>query len=248
MATDPDTFELLPLSIDPQTKAVSLASQQQDSKLADELATLNTTHRAFQTLDPPSLLAPPPPTPVKPQRTHNINRLRESALTALKRQQQSSSDTIVPANQNDAIRFFTLAVEMATQRPGWEPAGLLREELSSLYNQRANAYLTSARSPADALIDAKLSLECKKSSNPAAWVRGTRALKEMGRLVEAREWAEQGIDVEDGAVKGARADVRNMEGKGAPEQMRKQVRDGVAAMERDLDELKGLKNELDAGR
>lgn len=84
---------------------------------------------------------------------------------------------------------------MALTRPPWEPSGLVRDEASGLYANRAQAYMALQNWPEGA-IDAEASVEAKKVGNAKAWWRRGRCLMEMGRWEEAREWVGRGLEVE----------------------------------------------------
>lgn len=176
----PDTFTQLPITIDPTTKAISSS----DHSLLADLDALNTLHRAFlKDLDNP-LGVPPPPVPVNPKRTAQMTKLKETGNASFKKGAYA-----------DAVRMYTLAIEMAIQRPVWEPAGLVREELSMLYNNRSQGYMAQ-QMWAEGGLDAYCSTELKKVGNVKGWWRRGTCLKEMGRLAEAGEVLREGIDFE----------------------------------------------------
>lgn len=179
-----DTFTQLPLTIDPSTKAVS--SSTLTTALTTELAALNTLHRSFiKDLEAPTNGGvPPPPIPVNPKRSAQITKLRETGNASFKK-----------GAHGDAIRMYTLGIDMASGRPLWEPSGLVREELSALYNNRAQAYMAGQNWPS-AATDAECSVELKKVGNTKGWWRRGMALKEMGRLEEAAEWVREACEFE----------------------------------------------------
>ena len=101
---------------------------------------------------------------------------------------------------------------MASGRPGWEPAGLVREELSALYRGRGESWAGMGRW-VEGLKDAEGSVECKAGvqvgphgktgkGNVGAWVLGGRCLGEMGRWGEVVRWCERGVAVEGGEGEG----------------------------------------------
>lgn len=189
MASDLDTFTQLPLSMHPQSKAITspLATASPNASshraLAAELETLNTLHRSLLTLDPPHVV-PPPPVPVNPKRSAQIKKLRESGNDSFKKQ-----------NWPEAIRFYTLGLQMALTRPAWEPNGLIRDEAAMLFANRAQAHM-ELRNWVEGSVDAECSVESKKIGNPKAWYRRGRCLFEMGRFEEAAEWVGKGLEVE----------------------------------------------------
>lgn len=91
--------------------------------------------------------------------------------------------------------MYSLAIDMAKGRPLWEPSGLVREEVSGLLSNRAQAYM-SQQSWAEGAVDAEASVEMKKVGNAKAWWRRGRCLLEMGRVEEAEAWVKQALEFE----------------------------------------------------
>ncbi|KAK3328039.1 hypothetical protein B0T19DRAFT_181423 [Cercophora scortea] len=182
--SDLDTFTLLPLRIDPQSKAISaIPSQPASRSLAAELQALNALHRSLHSLEAPHIV-PPPPVPVNPKRSANVTKLRESGNDQYRKQRYA-----------EAIKFYGLGLQMALTRPMWEPSQLVREEVHQLYSNRAQAHMQLMNWPEGA-TDAEASVEAKRQGNAKAWFRRGKCLVEMGRLEEAREWVAKGLEVE----------------------------------------------------
>ncbi|KAI1746047.1 tetratricopeptide repeat domain-containing protein [Xylaria scruposa] len=179
--SDLDTFTLLPLQIDPQTKAVSTSSSSRT--LQTELAALNSLHRALLSLDAP-LQVPPPPVPVNPKRSAQITKLRDSGNAEHRKGRHA-----------EAVKLYSLGLQMALGRPLWEPQGLVREEVAALYANRAQAHMALLDWP-EAAADAEASVEAKRQGNAKAWWRRGKALLEMGRLEESREWVRKALELE----------------------------------------------------
>ena len=79
MATTDDALETythLPVHIDAASKQVSVTSS--DRAVQEAIATVNALHVSFKTLETANSV-PPPPVPVNPKRSAQINKLRESA-------------------------------------------------------------------------------------------------------------------------------------------------------------------------
>jgi hypothetical protein len=110
----------------------------------------------------------------------------------------------------DAAMLFGYAITWGAAGPRGEPAGRVREERAGLYAGRA-AVRAAQRRWVDACADAECSLECTKVEAPpgvaappppgakhrrGAWLVGARALREMGRVAEARRWIDQAVLVE----------------------------------------------------
>ncbi|KAI0505151.1 TPR-like protein [Xylaria bambusicola] len=179
--SDLDTFTLLPLHIDPQSKAVESPST--SKSLGAELSILNALHRTLLSLETPHNV-PPPPIPVNPKRSANINKLRENANAEHRKGKHA-----------DAVKLYTLGIQMALSRPLWEPQGLVREEVAELYANRAQSYMAQ-QLWAEGAIDAEMSVEAKRGGNAKAWCRRGKCLLEMGRLEESRDWCRKGMEME----------------------------------------------------
>ena len=174
-------FDLQPIKIDPQSKALSATNSSR--ALEAELAALNSLHRALLNVDNTAGV-PPPPVPVHPKRSANVTKLRESGNAEFKKGKFA-----------EAIKFYSLGIQMALQRPLWEPAQLVREEVASLYANRAQAHM-ALQQWAEGAVDAEASVEAKRIGNAKAWWRRGRCLMEMGRLREATEWVGRGLELE----------------------------------------------------
>ncbi|KAH7254196.1 uncharacterized protein BKA55DRAFT_510517 [Fusarium redolens] len=174
-------FDLLPLQMDPQSKAIS--SQQPSRTLNAELEALNTLHRSLLNVESPTG-APPPPVPVNPKRTAQVTKLRDSGNNEYRK-----------GKYPEAIKYYTLGFQMAMQRPMWEPAALVREEISGILANRAQAHM-AMQNWAEGAVDAHASVEARWVGNAKAWWRRGRCLVEMGRLEEARDWVRRGLEVE----------------------------------------------------
>jgi hypothetical protein len=72
---------------------------------------------------------------------------------------------------------------------------LVRDELSGLYANRAQAHMAQQGWP-EGWIDAKSSVECKGVANAKGWWRGGKCLSEMGRWQEAKDWVERALEIE----------------------------------------------------
>ncbi|KAK5660188.1 hypothetical protein OQA88_13658 [Cercophora sp. LCS_1] len=179
--SDLETFTLLPLKLDPQSKEVSSPSASR--ALAAELEALNALHRSLRGLDAPHVV-PPPPVPVNPKRSANVTKLRESGNAEYRKGRYA-----------EAIRFYGLGLQMALTRPAWEPSQLVREEVQLIYSNRAQAHMQLQNWP-EAAADAEASVEAKRQGNAKAWFRRGKCLVEMGRLEEAKEWVGKGLEVE----------------------------------------------------
>lgn len=177
-----DTFTLLPLELDPATHSI-IAPQNTSNVVEKELEALNNLHRNLLHVETPTG-TPPPPVPVNPKRSAQIGKLRENGNAEFRK-----------GNHDAAAKMYTLAIDMALARPAWEPSGLVREELSGLLSNRAQANMAQQKW-AEGGIDAEASVEMKKVGNAKAWWRRGKCLLEMGRLDEAETWVKQGLEFE----------------------------------------------------
>jgi len=175
-----ETFTFLPLHMDPSSKSITASSNSR--ALNEELETLNLLHRALLTLDTP---IPPPPVPVNPKRSAGITKLRESGNTEFRK-----------GKHGEAIKMYTLGLQMALARPLWEPSGLVRDEVAGLYANRAQAHMAMSNW-VEGAVDAESSVEAKRAGNAKAWWRRGKCLMEMGRLDEAKEWIGRGLEMEN---------------------------------------------------
>jgi len=183
MSRESDTFVLLPLAIDSDGTVSCQPSPSLPTGLKSELAALNTLHQTLLTSDTTQAdNIPPPPVPVNPKRSAAISKLRTSGNDAYKKKQYA-----------EAVRIYSLGVDMALGRPNWEPSGLVKDELYLLYANRSQSYMATGQWP-EGLADAEASIDCKRVGNPKAHWRKGKCLKEMGRLEEAREAIELGLE------------------------------------------------------
>ncbi|KAK0667427.1 hypothetical protein QBC41DRAFT_323973 [Cercophora samala] len=181
--SDQDHFHLLPLTIDPKSKAISSLGPSSRA-LEAELAALNNLHRALLTHIEPPHIVPPPPMPVNPKRSANVSKLRESGNNEYRK-----------GRHGEAIKFYTLGLQMALTRAPWEPSQLVREEVHALYSNRAQAHMQLGNWP-EAAVDAEASVAAKSQGNAKAWFRRGKCLVEMGRLQEAKVAVAKALEFE----------------------------------------------------
>ncbi|KAF2714979.1 hypothetical protein K504DRAFT_366163 [Pleomassaria siparia CBS 279.74] len=182
--SDLDVFTLLPLQVDPSsaTNPVTVTGAQNNA-LITELDALNKLHAQLILVETPTK-TPPPPVPVNPKRSAAIGKLREAGNNEFRK-----------GNYPAAVSYYGLAIQMALGRPLWEPSGLVREEVSGLLSNRAQANMAQ-QNWAEGAVDAEASVEMKKVANAKGWWRRGKCLMEMGRLEEAEVWVKQGLEFE----------------------------------------------------
>ncbi|KGQ02846.1 Translocation protein sec72 [Beauveria bassiana D1-5] len=179
--SDLEHFDLLPITLSSDSKDV--LTGRNSRALNAELTQLNELHRALLALETPGNV-PPPPIPVNPKRTAQVTKLRDNGNNEYRK-----------GKYDEAIKMYTLGLQMALQRPMWEPSALVREEVSGLLANRAQAHMALLNWPEGA-VDGLASVEARRVGNAKAWWRRGRCLYEMARLQEAREWVKEGLEVE----------------------------------------------------
>ncbi|KTW27213.1 uncharacterized protein T551_03207 [Pneumocystis jirovecii RU7] len=171
-----DTFLQLPLRINKG----QVLSDQEDLK--EELSSFNNLVKAIATNQCPEDI-PSPPGDVHPKRSIHINRLKESGIECYRKK-----------NYEDAVKLYTLAIEMASGRPHWEPVALSRDELATAFYQRSIAYIAS-KQWGKAFVDASTVVGIRK-----AWSKGhlckSKVFQGMGMLDKAKESLELGLSFE----------------------------------------------------
>lgn len=171
-----DTFTQYPLHIDKTT--VSLEKAPAD--VAQEIQELNALVKVL-TKELPSDAVPPPPVPVQPQRSRQIQRMRDDANVSFRK-----------GNLDDAVRKYTFAIEMALTRPVWEASGLVKEELSPLYANLAAAHMGKSEWP-ECLAASEAAIDFNMQNSKAHY-RRAKALQNMGRYEEAKKALDFGLE------------------------------------------------------
>ncbi|CAO1633103.1 unnamed protein product [Parajaminaea phylloscopi] len=138
-----------------------------------DLQLLNALSRSIASL-PPQIGVPPPPNVVPPQRSMAVNQAREQGKEAFKRKEYA-----------EAIKLFTLAIDVAASRPLWEAAVISRDELAVCLANRSAAF-AAVEDWVDSYVDADAVVQLKKPWLKGHYRKGL-ALHKMGRHDEARE-------------------------------------------------------------
>lgn len=178
MALSDASFKAVPLAMDPETHA--LASPTHD------LTVLNALIRSLKGL-PPQIPIPPPPNVVPPQRSMAINKAKEDGNAAFRSK-----------NYVEAIKYFTLAIDVAASRPLWENNQLARDEMALCLANRSAA-LAAVQDWIGALCDAEACVKLKRPWSKAHFRKG-KALQGLGRLDEAREAFDLGLEFDPRSV------------------------------------------------
>ncbi|KAG0345184.1 hypothetical protein BG004_003895 [Podila humilis] len=122
----------------------------------------------------------PPPGAVLPLRSQQIAKMREDGNIHFRAQRHQ-----------EAIVAYTNAINIAFDRPLWEPTGLAREELAVLLCNRSAAYI-ARKEWVNAVVDAEGVIELKRPWSKGHFRLG-RALFGMGRVEEGIEALRLGL-------------------------------------------------------
>ncbi|RKF74397.1 Translocation protein sec72 [Golovinomyces cichoracearum] len=179
---DEETFTFLPIQIGTSGNKTCVTTSSESQSLQRELELLNQLNQSLINLKSP---VPPSPISVNPKHSASITKLRESGNTAFRQGKHA-----------EAIRLYSLGLEMCSKRPLWEPCSLFRDEIANLYANRSQVNMSLQNWPEGA-IDAEASVEAKKIGNTKAWWRRGRCLLEMGRINEAIKWVETSLAIEE---------------------------------------------------
>ncbi|OZJ02409.1 hypothetical protein BZG36_04858 [Bifiguratus adelaidae] len=123
----------------------------------------------------------PPPNVTNPIRNQQVNRLREEGNKHFK-----------AGKYEEAIRFYSMAIDMSWSRPLWEPMAFqfIREEVTTALSNRAAAY-TARGQYVDALVDSEMCTRLRRDWQKG-WFRKGKALVGLNRAKEALEAFELG--------------------------------------------------------
>ncbi|CAO3641896.1 unnamed protein product [Cunninghamella blakesleeana] len=124
----------------------------------------------------------PPPNAPNPVRNAQVNRLKEEGNKYFKQ-----------ANYQEAIRFYTMAVDLSWSRPLWEPLAFqyVREELSPILSNQSAAYLV-IDNYVDALVNAEMVTRLKREWSKG-WFRKGKALAALKRYEESADAFQTGL-------------------------------------------------------
>ncbi|KAF9924727.1 hypothetical protein FBU30_005366 [Linnemannia zychae] len=122
----------------------------------------------------------PPPGAVLPLRSQQIAKMREEGNTHFRAQRHQ-----------EAIIAYTNAINIAFDRPLWEPTQIAREELAVLLCNRSAAYI-ARKEWVNAYVDAEGVIELKRPWSKGHFRLG-KALFGMGRMEECIQALKLGL-------------------------------------------------------
>ncbi|ORY94271.1 hypothetical protein BCR41DRAFT_296600, partial [Lobosporangium transversale] len=122
----------------------------------------------------------PPPGTILPLRSQQIAKMREDGNAHFRAQRHQ-----------EAITAYTNAINIAFDRPLWEPTGVAREELAVLLCNRSASYI-ARKEWVNAYVDAQGVIELKRPWSKGHFRLG-KALFGMGRIEEGIEALKLGL-------------------------------------------------------
>ena len=150
---------------------------------------LNAIAKSLQSI-PPQFVVPPPPNVLPPQRSMAITQAKDRGVAAFKKKDYA-----------EAIREFTLAVDVSASRPLWEAAQVVRDELAVNLNNRS-ATFAAVEDWVNSLVDAEAVVQLKKPWFKGHYRKGL-ALSKLGRYQEARDAYLEGLQFDPESVVGS---------------------------------------------
>ncbi|KZT70787.1 TPR-like protein [Daedalea quercina L-15889] len=127
-----------------------------------------------------NLRCPPPPNMVNKQLSQAVVNTKEEGNALFK-----------GGLYDKAIQRYTMAANIASQRPPWEHQILLREELATVLSNRAAAFLEIG-DYISSLVDAEVVIQLRRNWSKG-YFRKAKALLKMDRPKEAREAIQVGL-------------------------------------------------------
>lgn len=180
-----DTFTLLPVAMESKKMGevtVSVATSS-DPKIAPLMHQINALTNGFKQSGFALEVPPPPPQSVNPNRSKQVEISKKQGNDAFK-----------AGNWGDALKLYSMSLDMAASRPPWEPAALANDEMAVLLCNRSAAFF-GAELFAEAYADAHACIELKKP-----WMKGyfrkAKACIKLGRYREAKEVLRAGLTYE----------------------------------------------------
>ncbi|KAL1921947.1 uncharacterized protein VTP21DRAFT_10589 [Calcarisporiella thermophila] len=174
-----DEVQLVPLCIDEELVKCSQHKREVCSECNADYTAQNSLYRALKQTNGQV----PPPNSVHPVLGTQITKLKDEGNQKYRAGQHE-----------EAVRLYTLAIDMSYARPLWEPHMFVREELSVLLGNRAAAYLAMGDF-VKAYVDAEIAIRAKPPYSKAHFRKG-KALLGLKRYQEAIQAFEIGLQVD----------------------------------------------------
>lgn len=193
----------LPINVDPASKKVSVdesyfedLSEKQAKELHTQIEQLNSLNRYMVGLN---CDVPPTPEHITQQVTTQVNKLKEAGTLAVKQDKLK-----------EAVKHFTLAIDMALKRPPWEATQYTIEELCKCLGPRADAYMSQNLWP-DAYCDSALLVLLKPMDAKNHYRKG-RCLESVRKYNEAKAAYTAGLSInpDDSDLKASLKEVNEL--------------------------------------
>lgn len=195
----------LQISYNPETKSITVdesiyseLDQEQTDDLNAQVNQLNSLNNFMNNLNAP---VPPPSNNITQQVTTQVDKMRQTGINAHNNKKPS-----------EAVKYLTLAIEMALKRPTWEATQYMIEEISKSLGPRADAYMAQNLWP-DAYTDSALLCLLKPMDAKNHYRKG-RCLQVVGKYHEARAAYATGLatNPNDSDLKAAMTEVNELIG------------------------------------
>ncbi|OLL25780.1 Translocation protein sec72 [Neolecta irregularis DAH-3] len=185
-----DYFTTIPLQIAETKKTVSLTTQapQITGNYAEEVARLNSLYKFLANYQNDQGEDTPLP---QDKKTVQAMKNRSEQVTKLK---DTGNVAFRKNNFQEALKYYTLAIEMSANRPPWENSVQTRDELAIVLCNRSACYMSLQKWP-EAYADAEGVIEFKRPWSKGHLRRG-KALQMLGKLKEAKEAIQLGLEFE----------------------------------------------------
>lgn len=131
----------------------------------------------------PTLRCPPPPTVVQQKLSQAVTNMKDEGNNLYKLNKTK-----------EALSKYNMAASIAVQRPAWESATILREELSTVVSNRSAALLELG-DYLGALVDAETVISVRRQW-PKGHFRKAKALVALGHIEEAKDAISLGLQFE----------------------------------------------------
>ncbi|KIP04971.1 hypothetical protein PHLGIDRAFT_36673 [Phlebiopsis gigantea 11061_1 CR5-6] len=131
----------------------------------------------------PNLRCPPPPQMVTQKLSQAVTTMKEEGNKLYKETHHAA-----------AIQRYTMAANLASQRPPWEASQIPREEFSTILSNRSAAFYEMG-DYISALVDAETVIQIRKPWSKG-YFRKAKALMKLQSYQEAKETLEIGLSVE----------------------------------------------------
>ncbi|KAI0685891.1 hypothetical protein BC835DRAFT_1289105 [Cytidiella melzeri] len=175
------SFQQVDIALGPPENVVALCGKHSREKCADcdiNFMSLNQVSRLLHMN--PTLRCPPPPQMVTQKLSQAVNSTKDEGNALFKNGQHGA-----------AIQRYTMAANLAIQRPPWEMQSLMRDELSMNLSNRSAAYF-EAGDYLSALVDAEVVIQLKRPWSKG-YFRKSKALVKLEQFQDAKETIEAGL-------------------------------------------------------